>query len=319
MVSEALPAFHYSYTKQPHTMIKHIIMVFAGACSFGMLSTMVKLAYHEGYSAADISFFQAFTGMLVLWIWVWITRRLPKNTIRAKQTKIARWPVLLTGAAIGLTTWLYYCSVQYIPASVAIILLMQFTWMGVLIEWWLFRKKAAAIQIITILVILIGTIMASGADHIHMDATFLYGTLYALASALLYALYVVANSRYGNQLPYIEKSATIMTGSAMGILLINGYHFTHNFYFNPGLLKWTAFLALFGTIIPPLLFAKGIPRIGAGISAIIMTAELPVAILCAHLVLHETINGIQWAGIAIMLLAIVWMNWWQLKKHRSAI
>jgi drug/metabolite transporter (DMT)-like permease len=62
------------------------------------------------------------------------------------------------------------------------------------------------------------------------------------------------------------------------------------------------------------LFAQGIPRIGAGISAIIMTAELPVAVICASIVLGEKIELLQWTGIVIMLLAIVWM---QLRKVRS--
>jgi drug/metabolite transporter (DMT)-like permease len=292
-------------------MTKYILMVFAGACSFGILSTFVKLAYREGYTAAGISVTQAFTGMLVLWLCVWLKRKQQKTAIKASGA--ANWPVLITGAAIGLTTFVYYVSVKYIPASVAIILLMQFTWMGVLLDRIIFKKKADAIQLITIAVILVGTVLASGMTHLQVDGAFIKGTLYALASAFLYAIYVVANSRIGITIPALKKSAIIMTGSTIGIAVVNFHQLTVGHHFDVGLIKWTLFLALFGTIIPPVLFAQGIPRIGAGISAIIMTAELPVAVICAGIVLDEPIAPLQWAGIIIMLLAIVWM---QLQKIR---
>lgn len=295
-------------SKQPETMTKYILMVFAGACSFGILSTFVKLAYREGYTAAGISATQAFTGMVVLWIWVWLRSRRQQEIVSLRTLMTCWWQVLLTGAAIGLTTFLYYVSVHYIPASVAIILLMQFTWMGVLLDRIVFKKKADTLQLFTIAVILTGTVMASGISGIHMDAPFIKGSLYALASAGFYALYVVANSRYGNALPAPQKSAMIMTGSTLGICIVNAQQIAVSTYFDSGLIKWALFLAVFGTIIPPVLFAKGIPKIGAGISAIIMTAELPVAILCAHIILGEKIGPVQWAGIILMLLAIVWMN-----------
>lgn len=289
-------------------MTKYILMVFAGACSFGILSTFVKLAYREGYAATEISVSQAFTGMIVLWLWVGIRSKKQQDLLSLQTIKACCWQVLLTGAAIGLTTFLYYASVHYIPASVAIILLMQFTWMGVLLDRILFNKKADAIQLITIAIILTGTVMASGMNHIQTDRSFIKGTCYALGSAFFYALYVVANSRYGNALPAPQKSALIMTGSTLGILIVNVQQLSASHHFDTGLIKWALFLAVFGTIIPPVLFAKGIPKIGAGISAIIMTAELPVAICCAHLILGEKISVLQWAGIIIMLLAIVWMN-----------
>jgi drug/metabolite transporter (DMT)-like permease len=254
---------------------------------------------------------QAFTGMLVLWLCVWLKRKQQKTQTAIQISSSDSWPLLITGAAIGLTTFVYYVSVKYIPASVAIILLMQFTWMGVLLERIIFKKKADAIQLITIAVILAGTIMASGMTHIHLDEPFIKGILYALASAFLYAIYVVANSRIGITVPALEKSAIIMTGSTIGIALVNIHQLAVGHHFDVGLIKWALFLALFGTIIPPVLFAKGIPRIGAGISAIIMTAELPVAILSASIVLGEKIEPLQWTGIVIMLLAIVWM---QLRK-----
>lgn len=275
-------------------MIKYILMVFAGACSFGILSTFAKLAYHDGYTAAEITFSQAFIGMAVLWL---LTFSQPK-----KEAFKISWPLLLTGVAIGLTTFVYYVSVRYIPASLAVVILMQFTWMGALLEWVFYKKKPGWQQVIIMLLILGGTVMASG---LHVQAVSFKGVLFALAAALLYAVYVVASSRVVVKLSSLRKSAIIMTGSTIGIFITNAPALLGPGHFS---IVWALFFATFGTIIPQLLFAKGIPKVGAGFSAIIMTVELPVAVLTAHVVLHEAVSITQWIGIAVMLLSMALMN-----------
>ncbi len=279
-------------------------MVFAGACSFGILSTFVKVAYGEGYTTAGIAFSQAATGMLVLWALNCFSRR--RHTGRLNATG---WLSLLaTGAFIGLTTFVYYISVRYIAASLAIVLLMQFSWMGILLEWLVFGKPPGKRQLSVTVLVIAGTLLAAGLAGSGLSDVSIPGILYALLSSFLYAIYVVANSRYGTHLHPLHKSAVIMTGSALGIFIVNAHVLIGHTRFDTGLLKWTLFLSFFGTIVPPVLFSKGIPRIGAGISAIIMTAELPVAIICSHLVLHEPITGLQWLGVGVMLAAIAMLH-----------
>ncbi|WP_346320400.1 DMT family transporter [Chitinophaga sp. YIM B06452] len=284
-------------------MTRYILMVFAGACSYGALSTIVKLAYREGYHAAEISFTQALLGMAVLWLLV---------LLREKIRFRVNWPLLWTGAAIGLTSFVYYLSVRYIAASLAIVLLMQFVWMGILLDWLLFKQRPGWLQIVSTLLVLAGSVLAGGvlketpgaAD----PAGWLTGVLLALGSAFLYAVFVVANSRYGNELHPLRKSAVIMTGSTLGIGLVNLHTLATQPFTGYGLWKWTVLLALFGTIIPPVLFAKGIPRIGAGVSAVVMTAELPVAVIAAGILLGEQLDAVQWCGVVLILLAIAWLK-----------
>jgi AhpD family alkylhydroperoxidase len=283
-------------------MSKYILMVFAAACSYGILSSLVKLSYAAGFNAAQVSFVQALLGAGVLWLIILLQKKKP-SPISARNLML----LLLTGSAIGLTTFLYYLSVKYIPASIAIIILMQFTWITVLLDWYLLKNAPGARLLISIACILIGTVLATGG----MEATkalSLKGICIAFASALLYALYIVANSRVAKEIPSIKRSAISVSGAAISILLVNGHQLAGGLPVSIDLFKWTGMLALFGTIIPPVLFAKGIPKIGASVSSVLMVAEMPVAILCAALLLKEPINGIQWAGIGLMLCAIIYLN-----------
>jgi drug/metabolite transporter (DMT)-like permease len=67
-------------------------------------------------------------------------------------------------------------------------------------------------------------------------------------------------------------------------------------------------LAVFGTIIPPILFNMGFPNTGLGLGSIISSLELPVSVTMAYVLLGEKVILIQWAGIALILFAIVLMN-----------
>jgi len=296
-------------------MTRYIIMVFTGACCFGILSTFVKVAYREGYSTGDISGSQACFGMMVLWSLYLLQQQTKAAAVQQPQT--ASWKVMLAGTSIGLCTHLYYLSVQWIPASVAIIFLMQFTWIGLLLEWLIYGKRPSLLQGIAACLIMAGTIMASGLSASHNIALPLKGVLLAMASATVYGVYVVASGRIGNDLPALKKSALMMTGSTAAIFLVA----TPGFLFMPqilgGLAKWTIFLGLFGTIIPPLLFSTGIPKTGVILSALLMTVELPVAVITARLVLHEHISLLQWNGVLLMLFAMALPPLQQLLARRQ--
>ena len=159
---------------------------------------------------------------------------------------------------------------------------MQFAWIGVLLSWIVSREHTGRIQLISILLIVLGTIMASGILESGRGQISAKGILFALLSAVVYAIYIVANGNVARQMNTLKKSAITMTGSAAGIFIVNANELIFNTVIDMNLFKWASFLSMFGTIIPPILFATGIPRIGAGLSSLIMTVELPVAVLFAH-------------------------------------
>ncbi|WEK71191.1 MAG: DMT family transporter [Candidatus Chryseobacterium colombiense] len=297
-------------------MTKYIIIVALGALSYGMLSSFAKIAYEQGYSAGEITFTQASIGAVILGAIAFIRNKKQKQ---AHKTK--RWKLLLAGTSMGISAYTYYLSVAYIPASLAIVLLMQMTWMSMLAEWIFFKKKPSMVEISSAAIIIVGTIFAGNLLNAK-DLNFSrLGIALSIGSALLYTLYVLFTSKLGNDVPMFEKSALMTTGSAMMILLINLKSITTSTHLDLGLLQWGAFLAIFGTIIPPICFTTGMPKIGAGLSAILLTLELPAAVFCAHLILHEQVMFLQITGIAIMLGAIIYLNLsksWQEKKSLTA-
>lgn len=196
--------------------IKYSIMVLLGGTLYGTMSSFVK-AYSYGFTAAELSFWQAFAAFIILAVCT-------IGSAKGNSGKLHRNDVLsliFTGSMIGLTNFLYYRSVQFIPASLAIILLMQFTWFSMLLEWLFLHRCPTRTEFITVLAILVGTVMASGILSADTHSYSSIGIGLALLSSLTYGTYIVANGQYGRSVRWEAKSMAIMLGSSITIFAIN--------------------------------------------------------------------------------------------------
>jgi len=66
-------------------MLKGILYVLLGAASYGVLATIVKLSYHQGYNVSEVTFAQYSVGLLVLWMLTLLPKK--SNTALSKPKK----------------------------------------------------------------------------------------------------------------------------------------------------------------------------------------------------------------------------------------
>lgn len=287
-----------------NNILKGSLLVGLGASSYGMLATFVKMAYTEGFTTAEVTLSQFSVGVLGLLF----LNLLRKNTNRNPQplSKKSVLKLMTAGISMGLTSIFYYMSVQYLPVSVGIVLLMQTVWMGVILEMILHRKAPGGRKIISVFIILIGTLLATDIFKESITINWV-GIGWGLLAALSYTASVYASNSVELQLPPLKRSLFLILGGLITIACIFhasiGKDFSYEIF-----LRWGLFLALFGTILPPLLFTKGMPLTGMGLGAIIAAVEIPVSVLMAHFVLGEVVNLAQWIGILLILFSVVLMN-----------
>ena len=291
------------------------LLVFLGACSFGVLSSIVKTAYKSGYTLGQVTGIQCFLGMLILWGIHFIVKTTNKSKVnnRQKQNITKKWQVCAVGIFPGLVGICYYQCVQLVPASIAIILLMQYLWISVIIDFVIFKNKPTPIQLVTIITIIIGSCLAAGIFNqtIKLNLT---GCLFGFLAALMYSLFITTSSNIGNELPKLEKSALMITGACIVTFVIFPPLFFFKLSIDDKIYQLGFLLALLGTVLPPFLFSVGIPKIGISLSAILSAAELPVAVTCSYFYLNEFVILNQWIGIVIILLAITLLNLNHLRK-----
>ncbi len=286
-----------------------IVLVALGASSYGMLATFVKLAYQENFTTAEVTSAQFIYGILGMLLINAFQRSKHKNSAR-KATSQNILQLMLAGTSMGMTSVFYYMAVRYIPVSIGIVLLMQTVWMGVLLEWLLDKKKPSLQRTIAVFIVLIGTLLAINIfkiDFKDAQIDWTKGCMWGLLAAASFTTTMFTANKIALEISAAQRSLYMLFG---GSLIVFGFgFFTQIDPFNFEIFfKWGIVLALFGTIIPPMLLNAGFPITGIGLGSIVSSLELPVSVCMAYVLLDEQVVAIQWLGIACIIFAIVIMN-----------
>jgi drug/metabolite transporter (DMT)-like permease len=288
-----------------NTILKGTFLVALGATSYGMLATFVKMAYEEGYTTAEVTTAQFVLGITGLLIINAFQRAKRKDDI-VKPTPKNIFHLMTAGTSLGLTSVFYYMAVKYIPVSIAIVLLMQTVWIGLILEMILEKKKPSNQKIFAAVIVLIGTVLATNIfkTEIQLDWR---GIVFGMLAASSFTTTMFTANRVGLGISNAQRSLYMLLGGA--VIVFAFAIATQTATFNFGIfLKWGIVLALFGTIIPPMLMNAGFPLTGIGLGSIVSALELPVSVLMAFFLLKEDVVFMQWMGILLILVAIVIMN-----------
>ncbi len=298
--------------------MKYSFLVFIGAASYGILSTIAKLSYDAGFTASDATSSQMVLGLIMMWLIVFLSERKKSS---ANATKSEAINLMVMGVPMALTSVFYYQSVQLLPASIAILLLFQFTWIGILFEAISKRQLPSLAKFISVIILLGGTVFASGILSSGLEEYNTEGIIYGLLASISYALFIFFNGKTSIQISSAKKTAWMLTGATILTVIVYPPVFLINGAITQGYLIYGIPLALFGAVIPPFLFAVGIPKIGVGLSSIINATELPVAVLASSFILGEIVTSSQWTGVIIILSAMVIPNMLEskIKKRRLAV
>ncbi|MEE9364570.1 MAG: DMT family transporter [Cellulophaga sp.] len=292
--------------------IKGVVFIVAGAASYGVLASFVKLANIKGFETSVLTFFQFLFGYLVLSGIAYFTKKTKVPGIISRTSKLK---LILYGSSLGLTSCLYYLSIQYVPVSIAIILLMQTIWMGSILEIFIEKTKPDRLKIIGSLVVLLGTVLAVNAFN-NFYSLHYKGLIYGILASISYTIALMASNKIALDLPNIIRSKYLVLGGFIATVLFWNVDILANIEFqNPMLIFFGLFLALFGTIMPPVLFNKGFPIIGIGIGSILSAIEIPISIFTAKIILKEEVQTIQWLGVFIILISVAIINFKHISKQ----
>lgn len=289
-------------------ILKGSLLVAAGAASYGLLATFVKLAYQEGYSLAEVTISQFVLGIVGLLI---LNTFIPtKRASTSSPKSVAK--LCIAGTSLGATSLFYYLSVQFIPVSVGIVLLMQTVWMGVVLEMLILKKFPSLLKSISVIVILMGTVLAT---NMLFDAKSIQwiGIFWGLMAALSYTISVFTTNKIGLEMHPLRRTLFMLIGGFVVVGIVAIPSLVHKCDLSI-FWSWGILLALFGTILPPILFSVGMPITGLGLGAILSAVEIPVSVLMAFFLLDERIGIFQWFGIILILVTVIWMNIPRTKK-----
>ena len=298
--------------------LKGSLFVLAGASSYGLLTPMAKLAYKAGLSAAVVSIGQVLFGSIMVGILLIIQYFTGTKTGKYIDPT-RRKKLLLVGAGtfLGLTTVFIYKALELLPASIGIVLLFQFTWMGVVVEVIQSKKRPGNEKLLSLLILLIGTLFASGALETKEAKLNTVGIVWALLSAVSYTMVIYVSGNTVNEAPPLKRTFYMSIGALIVTLLC----------FNPGtfvssishweIVKWALMLGFVGAVLAPVLLNVGLPAVGVALGTIFSAAELPTVVVVSVLMLGEHVTPLQWIGVGGILLAVALPYIITAKQHRK--
>lgn len=282
-------------------MWHYALIVFLGGCCYGILSTFVKLAYAAGFTVSAVTGGQYLFGAVLAWLAALLTNR-------KKLTRIQIVKLMLSGIPFGLTGIFYYQALQTLNASLAIVFLFQFVWIGALLEWLFHKKKPTRRKLVSIGLLLIGSVLAANLLFQEQMAISWLGSFWGMLAAFTFSTFIFLSSTVEKKSPPMLKSALLSTGGVLTVFIVFPPTFLVDWDVFTGLIPYGLALGIFGVVLPPLLFSIGMPHVGSGLGTILTSSELPVVIIMSSLVLGEPISLAQWMGVVTILVGIASSN-----------
>jgi drug/metabolite transporter (DMT)-like permease len=218
---------------------------------------------------------------------------------------------LLAGSVNGIGSIFYYVGLSKLNASVAQMLYSLYPFF-VAVWFQLDKQSHSKLTGFRIVIAIFSIVLLTRADTGKID---LWGVLFMLIAAALYALHLPINQRVLYDIP--APTVTVYTLLAMSLIVVPAY-LIFDRSLPTGNAPWLPVLGLTAvTFFSRLLLFLGVKHIGGMQTALFGLAELLVAISFSHLLLGESLTTLQWLGTAGLATSLL-LAWFERPSAQPA-
>ncbi|CAN5491285.1 DMT family transporter [soil metagenome] len=299
-------------TKQSGNFIGFLV-AFLGAVLFSTKAIMVKKAFADTeVDALTLLTFRMIFSLPFYIIIAFFTSRQQKNV----KFTTKEWLLICFLGIIGyyLSSLFDFMGLQYVSAGIERLILFLYPTFVVLINAMLFGQLVTRNQKIALLltyggigIAYFGEIQLTEANH-----DFMYGSILIFICALTYASYLVGSGKLIPKLGASKFTAYVMLAATIAVLT---HFFIASDYtklqLTTELTMYSLMLSIFATVIPSLLIAYGMKKIGANNTAIVTSIGPVSTILQAHWILGEHIFPEQIIGTILVISGVLLIGWKQ--------
>jgi drug/metabolite transporter (DMT)-like permease len=261
-----------------------------------------KLAYGEGATVGTLLAVRFFLAAAMFWALLAVRREVRMPGRRDTAAGLA-----LGACGYALQAGCYFAALERIDASLLSLLLYTFPAIVAVAAIALGRerfdtRRTAALGLASGGLVLV----VAGAGAGALDPL---GTALGLGAALVYSTYILVSEGIARRIRPLVLSALVCTG-ATGTLVAGSALLGE---LRPGDLTlagwgWLACLGVVSTVAAISLFFAGLPRVGPTTASILATVEPLVTVVLAFLVFGELLSGVQLAGGALVVGAVLVLN-----------
>ena len=284
---------------------KYTAAILAAGCLWGFMGLFRRYMGELGFSASDLIVLRCGVAALGFALTLLFTGP-AQFKIRLRDA----WCFLGSGiVSLLFFTFCYFQAMNYMSLSAAAILLYTAPAIVTLLSALLFRERLTAIKLAAVALAFLGCALVSGlgAGEMALSAA---GILYGLGAGLGYALYSIF-ARCALQRGYSSNTINFYSCllAAIGAMLIWGtdgvFETAAASVLNLGLALGAGILTCF---LPYLLYTYGLTGMETGRASIMASVEPVVATLVGAAVFHESMSALSYAGVVLVLSAVVLLN-----------
>ena len=200
------------------------------------------------------------------------------------------------GAALAAMSLLFYMALETIPLGIAVAL--EFS--GPLLVAVLSSRRR--VDFTWIVLAVAGLLLLSPPVHTQhsVDPT---GVILALGSGACWALYILFGQKAGRELGS-QATAFGMAVAAILVLPVGVVH-AGGALFKPPVLLSAVAVGVFSSALPFSLEMVALTRLPARVYGTLTSMEPAIGALMGLILLHQTLTGLQWTGITVVIAAAV--------------
>jgi drug/metabolite transporter (DMT)-like permease len=142
------------------------------------------------------------------------------------------------------------------------------------------------------------------------------GVMLTLLQAVLMATFMIVSSRLLPGLDGVVQSAWTVLGATLAMLPLlatGGLHVTHSGSRTAELLTFAVVTGSISTIC----FFRAMRHVAPGVVAMIMTAEVALAVLWSVYLLGEKVRGVKILGATVVISGVLFAQWTNVREARS--
>jgi drug/metabolite transporter (DMT)-like permease len=278
------------------------VLCLASGAAFGAMGVFGKLAYDEGATVGTLLAVRFSLAAAMFWALV-----VAGGEARGLARRDAGAGLAVGAGCYTLQAGLYFAALERIDASLLSLLVFTFPAIVAGAAVLLGRerldgRRAAALALASGGLVLV----VAGAGTGALEPL---GAALGLGAAVVYAGYILVSDGIAGRIPPRLLAALVCTGAAVpltaGAWLLGELR--------PGALTaagwgWLACLAAISTVASISLLFAGLRRVGPTTASILATFEPLVTVVLAFLAFGETLGGVQVAGGALVLAAVLVLN-----------
>lgn len=273
----------------------------ASTFCFGLGSVLSKIVLNN-FSAFALLSIQLFASICFLWVLVW--RRQAHRHIDRAWRRMALIGIVNPGFGFLFAL----LALNLTSASVASLIWATQPILIIVLAWILLRERPSWKLIILGSIAISGAFVIAGADFSSDNSAFL-GNLFAFASALCVAIYVIMMRQAGSSMDPILSVAILQTSAfvlslvllPMSVFLIQDQSLEMSI--TTGLLAVVSGVVYYG--IAFWLYVLGLRKLSAGRAGLFLNLSPVFTIVLSFLLLSERLSGIQWVGAGMVFAAVI--------------